>query len=306
MAVSDRVTVLRDGRSVATVDDRELDAAVARRADGRARAAHVPRRTTTRAQLGERAARGGRAQRPRATAAPRPSTTSRSTVHAGEILGVAGVAGNGQRELAEAVTGLRPLTAGTIRVGGAAAARRRPARGDQGRHRARPGGPAAHGRRPEPQHLVERRAQVVPRPTRTRSGPFLRFHHIRDWAVELIRRYDVKAPGPGDAGAPALGRQPAEGRARARVLGRPARARDRRADARARRRRDRDRARVPARGGRRRRRRSCSSREDLDELMTLSDRIAVMYEGRIIGEVDAAHGDRRGDRPDDGRRRGKR
>jgi simple sugar transport system ATP-binding protein len=28
--------------------------------------------------------------------------------------------------------------------------------------------------------------------------------------------------------------------------------------------------------------------EDLDELMTLSDRIAVMYEGRIVGEVDAA------------------
>jgi len=28
--------------------------------------------------------------------------------------------------------------------------------------------------------------------------------------------------------------------------------------------------------------------EDLDELMTLSDRIAVMYEGRIVGEVAAA------------------
>jgi ABC-type uncharacterized transport system ATPase subunit len=28
--------------------------------------------------------------------------------------------------------------------------------------------------------------------------------------------------------------------------------------------------------------------EDLDEVMTLSDRIAVMYEGRVVGEVDAA------------------
>ena len=28
--------------------------------------------------------------------------------------------------------------------------------------------------------------------------------------------------------------------------------------------------------------------EDLDELMTLSDRIVVTYEGRIMGEVDAA------------------
>jgi ABC-type uncharacterized transport system ATPase subunit len=28
--------------------------------------------------------------------------------------------------------------------------------------------------------------------------------------------------------------------------------------------------------------------EDLDELMTLSDRIVVIYEGRLVGEVDAA------------------
>jgi ABC-type uncharacterized transport system ATPase subunit len=35
-------------------------------------------------------------------------------VRAGEILGVAGVSGNGQRELAEAIAGLRPLTQGQI------------------------------------------------------------------------------------------------------------------------------------------------------------------------------------------------
>lgn len=38
-------------------------------------------------------------------------------VQAGEILGIAGVAGNGQRELTEALTGLRPATAGKIIVG---------------------------------------------------------------------------------------------------------------------------------------------------------------------------------------------
>ncbi len=38
-------------------------------------------------------------------------------LHAGEILGVAGVAGNGQRELAEVLTGLRNPTSGTIFLG---------------------------------------------------------------------------------------------------------------------------------------------------------------------------------------------
>lgn len=39
-------------------------------------------------------------------------------LRAGEILGVAGVDGNGQRELADAIAGLRPVTAGTIHLKG--------------------------------------------------------------------------------------------------------------------------------------------------------------------------------------------
>jgi simple sugar transport system ATP-binding protein len=39
-------------------------------------------------------------------------------IRAGEILGVAGVAGNGQTELAEVITGLRKCTGGRVRVGG--------------------------------------------------------------------------------------------------------------------------------------------------------------------------------------------
>lgn len=38
------------------------------------------------------------------------------TVHSGEIIGVAGVDGNGQRELAECIVGMRKQTGGTIRI----------------------------------------------------------------------------------------------------------------------------------------------------------------------------------------------
>ena len=38
-------------------------------------------------------------------------------VRTGEIVGIAGVSGNGQRELAEAIAGLREVTAGSIHIG---------------------------------------------------------------------------------------------------------------------------------------------------------------------------------------------
>jgi ABC-type uncharacterized transport system ATPase subunit len=41
------------------------------------------------------------------------------TVHAGEVVGIAGVDGNGQRPLAEAIAGQRPLAGGDIRLDGA-------------------------------------------------------------------------------------------------------------------------------------------------------------------------------------------
>ena len=40
------------------------------------------------------------------------------TIHSGEIYGIAGVAGNGQKMLAEVITGLRPLKGGTVKLKG--------------------------------------------------------------------------------------------------------------------------------------------------------------------------------------------
>ncbi len=54
-------------------------------------------------------------------------------VRAGEIVGVAGVQGNGQRELVEAICGMRPVVSGTITIAGQPAPRHNPkAVGDLG------------------------------------------------------------------------------------------------------------------------------------------------------------------------------
>ena len=110
-AVSDRVTVLRAGRTIATVDDSRLDAGVARIADGRprrrARSSRAKRNAAARPSCSRSTTSG-----PTATAAVRASTALSFTVRAGEIVAVAGVAGNGQRELAETIAGLRAPTKG--------------------------------------------------------------------------------------------------------------------------------------------------------------------------------------------------
>ena len=164
-AVADRVTVLRGGKTVATLD-----------------AAGTTPRSLAALMVGREVDVAGAERRPDELGPPvleledvwavgdRGGDAVRGVtldVRAGEIVAVAGVAGNGQRELAETVTGMRPRDARHDPRRRPDAARRRSARGDPGRRRARAGGPAAHRRRAEPQHRLERRAQVLPR---RRSG----------------------------------------------------------------------------------------------------------------------------------------
>ena len=117
-AVADRVTVLRGGRSIATVDTadaspRELAALMV----GRQVELAAPRRARGAARH-RRRARGRGAAACAATAASDAVKGVSLSVRHGEIVGVAGVAGNGQRELAEAITGIRPPAPGAVRVDG--------------------------------------------------------------------------------------------------------------------------------------------------------------------------------------------
>ena len=182
------------------------------------------------------------------------------TVRAGEILGVAGVAGNGQRELAEAVTGMRPAlerfrrcrTTGSCRTGDPRAAI---SAGIAHVPEDRLGTGVAPGLSiAENSVLKSYRLRGISR------GPLLNWGMIRERRARpdpALRRRDSRAAAPS---ARPLRRQPAEARPRPRVLQRPEGADRRLADAGPRRRRDRDGARLPAPGRRRGRRGAADQR----------------------------------------------
>ena len=113
--VADRVAILRRGRVVASLAAGERDRARARAPDARARSAAA------------RAARRGAGRDPARAARPlgRPASPrgagcagSISSCAAGEILGVVGIDGNGQRELEEALAGVRRPSAGWVELDG--------------------------------------------------------------------------------------------------------------------------------------------------------------------------------------------
>jgi len=114
LAVADTVTVLRSGRVVATKPVAETTKAMlAEMMIGQVLASPAARPSTPGMAVLEVAhvtARDGRGH-------VRVSDLS-MTLRAGEIVGIAGVAGNGQDELAAAVTGLGAIDGGTIRIAG--------------------------------------------------------------------------------------------------------------------------------------------------------------------------------------------
>ena len=114
-AVADRVTVLRAGKVVGEAQPAEVDeAGLASLMVGRSVVLEVAKGP---AEPGEvvLGVRGLEVDDDRRNRAVRGVDLE---VRAGEIVGVAGVQGNGQRELAEAICGMRPVVAGSVTVGG--------------------------------------------------------------------------------------------------------------------------------------------------------------------------------------------
>ena len=114
-AITDRVTVLREGENVDTVETSSVTRAdLAEMMVGREVLFQIDKDPV---DLGDPVfqARGVHAEDARGIEA---LSGVDLTIRQGEIVGIAGVSGNGQKELAEVCAGLRKMTAGEISLGG--------------------------------------------------------------------------------------------------------------------------------------------------------------------------------------------
>ncbi|MBK6470730.1 MAG: ABC transporter ATP-binding protein [Betaproteobacteria bacterium] len=211
-------------------------------------------------------------------------------VRGGEIVGVAGVSGNGQRELMEALVGQRAVDGGNVRVSGESFRATR----EQNRRlkvRSLPEEPLRNACVGELSVGHNMGLRVFDAEPAARRG-WLRFGVLRDKARALITEYGVKTQGEGAAirtlsggnvQRAVLARELAED-ADLLLVSNPVFGLDFAAV-----------AEIHTRlvAARNRGTAVLLVSEDLDELLHLSDRIVVMSEGRIVFECAAAGADRR-------------
>jgi simple sugar transport system ATP-binding protein len=211
------------------------------------------------------------------------------TVRAGEIVGIAGVAGNGQSELLEAVSGMRVPAEGTVSIKGEPL----PLHGDAGAKVARL---ANIGHVPEDRLRMglitafeEWENAILGYETEAAygKGPFLDIAAARREAVEHIEKYDIRPPNPrlktanfsgGNQQKIVIARE-MEHDPDVLVVGQPTRGVDIGAIEFIHRQiikmRDAGKAILLV-------------SVELDEIRSLSDRILVMFDGHIVGEADPA------------------
>jgi general nucleoside transport system ATP-binding protein len=287
LALSDRITVLRNGQTVGTVLPSEVTRRdLAHMMVGRD-VLFAQERSETSPEEVRLSLRGLVVPGDRGSDAVRGVDLE---VRSGEVLGVAGVSGNGQRELAEAIAGLRASASGSIRIDEVEVAGRGPAEVRE----------AGLGYVPEERmrdgvigdFTVSDNLMLVDsrNPLYSRWG-FLRQGVIRRHCEELIAYFSVKTPGlttparnlsGGNIQKLILARE-LSGEPRVLLVSQPTRGVDVGAA-----------EYIHSRLMEQRRRGTAILiiSGDLDEVLSLSDRIVVMYEGKIIGEVDPAEATR--------------
>ncbi len=116
------------------------------------------------------------------------------SVHSGEIVGIAGISGNGQRELVEVLAGQRPATSGQIRVNSEPY---QATRTEMFHHRvfALPEEPLRNACVPHMSVAENMALRTFDRPPQAK-GIWLRLKAIRQIAVGLIQQFSVKTTSP--------------------------------------------------------------------------------------------------------------
>jgi ABC-type uncharacterized transport system ATPase subunit len=212
-------------------------------------------------------------------------------VHAGEIVGIAGVDGNGQRELAEVLTGLRPLEGGSGTLLGKPLEHLNP-------HEARRRG-VSHVPEDRLRRAVVKGMSVEENVALGRQGqppfargPWLDFTGRRARTKALLDRYDVRPPDPllpvqalsgGNQQKVVVARE-LDSEPKLLVVVQPTRGLDISAVAQVHARLREERARGVG---------VLLVSLDLEEVLTMSDRVYVLFEGRVTGTFKRAQFDER-------------
>jgi ABC-type uncharacterized transport system ATPase subunit len=287
MDVADRITVLRSGKNVTTIDKTAAD-----------------RRTLASLMVG----RETRSEHPKIPSSPgEPLLRMQDLnvegdrgilalcgfsleVRKGEIVGLAGVSGNGQTELAAAIAGMRHIRSGSIWVGDEDVTNQPPEKLIELGVSLIPEDRRRMGLVPSLNLFDNAILKAYRRPPISR-GPFLNAKEIRNMGSQLMKRFSIQAARPdapvarlsgGNLQRLLLARE-FSANPRAVVAAHPTRGLD-----------------FEATGDVRRllleQRDSGSAvlliSEDLEEIFALSDRVAVIYEGRVMGVFAAGQASR--------------
>ena len=192
MALADRVTVMRAGRVVGGGPIAELT----QERLAELMVGHVPAPLAERANLVPGAPRIEASDLEVLDDRRLPAVRGVSfAVRAGEIVGLAGVEGNGQHELIESLAGLRAPVRGSIRIGGHAVSGR-----SAREHRAAglahiPSDRLRRGLVPE-MTLAENLVLGRQREPNMGVGPWLGGHTLEEASRAVLAEYDVRPPEP--------------------------------------------------------------------------------------------------------------